>query len=247
MKTAIFWDFDGTLAYGDHIWSNGILAAVRRVNPGTRITLEKIRAINDGGYPWSTPQIPWGILSPQDWWSRLALFFEELLHRLGEPRQVAREASVLVREFILNPSQYHLYEDTVFALKESLKRGYQNILLSNNYPELEEILCALGLRDSFSALAVSALVGYEKPRQELFRYAKELASKPERCIMVGDSIPADIRGGNAAGMFTILVHQGECPEAGRCCQTLAGIFAASGDISLYAELNQPDGTLSSKG
>lgn len=226
MKPTIFWDFDGTLAWCDHIWSNSILKAIRRVNPDTPITLEEIRALNNSAYPWSTPQEPWGILTPQNWWGRLAHSFEELLCRLGETRSNARAASVLIRETILDPSQYHLYGDTVYALRESLKRGYQNILLSNNYPELEEILGALGLRDYFSALAVSALAGFEKPRRELFDYAKELASNPQHCIMVGDSIPADIQGGNAAGMFTILVHQGQCPEAARCCQTLAEIFSS---------------------
>lgn len=54
----------------------------------------------------------------------------------GESRFV--EVSRDIKSEILNPENYHLYGDTVCILEKSVKLGYRNYILSNNYPELEE-------------------------------------------------------------------------------------------------------------
>jgi putative hydrolase of the HAD superfamily len=103
--------------------------------------------------------------------------------------------------------RYQLYEDTIFTLEACKAKGYKNYVLSNHIPELRDIIYQLGISDYFENYIISALVGFDKPRPELFEYAKRLAGYPDLCYMVGDNPEADILGGKAANMKTILVHK----------------------------------------
>ncbi|MBR5135046.1 MAG: HAD hydrolase-like protein, partial [Clostridia bacterium] len=67
---------------------------------------------------------------------------------------------------------------------------------------------------------ISALEGYDKPRSELFSLAKQ-RFPAARYYMVGDNPIADIDGGNAADMTTILVHTEAYTNADYCFDTLS--------------------------
>ena len=83
----------------------------------------------------------------------------------------------------------------------------------------------LGLSPYLDGMTVSGLVGKEKPHPELFRIAREAAGFPQTAVMIGDNPKADIKGGQAAGMKTILVQR-ECPnEADGACASLSEIPA----------------------
>ena len=99
--------------------------------------------------------------------------------------------------------------------------GNNNIILSNNYPDLIEVIKDLKLDKYFDGYVISAIEGYDKPRKELFDIAKNFNKNDEPMFMVGDSVNADIRGGNAAGMVTVFVHNGYCEEADHCIDTLS--------------------------
>lgn len=71
-------------------------------------------------------------------------------------------------------------------------------------------------------MIVSANYGYDKPQKELFDIAKSFYPNKEY-IMVGDSVTADIVGGNNAGMKTILVHRGYDDKANFCFDNLTEI------------------------
>lgn len=83
----------------------------------------------------------------------------------------------------------------------------------------------LGLADYFSGYMISADIGFEKPRPEIFRQAIAMAGNPEICYMVGDNPVADICGAKEAGMRTILVHSARGPseDADYNCESLAEI------------------------
>ena len=78
----------------------------------------------------------------------------------------------------------------------------------------------------FSGYIISADVGFEKPRSEIFQYAISKADNPEICYMVGDNPVADIRGAKEAGMQTILVHSANGPsqDADYNCEGLTEII-----------------------
>ena len=81
----------------------------------------------------------------------------------------------------------------------------------------------LGLSPYLNGMTVSALVGKEKPHPELFHIARESAGFPQTAVMIGDNPNADIKGGQAAGMKTILVHREGPSEADGVCTSLSQI------------------------
>ncbi len=62
-----------------------------------------------------------------------------------------------------------------------------------------------GLLEYFEPRIYSSEVGYRKPRPEIFDFAiKQTGLDPARMLFVGDTIRADIRGANRAGMVSVL-------------------------------------------
>jgi putative hydrolase of the HAD superfamily len=100
-------------------------------------------------------------------------------------------------------------------LLERLGKRFKLGIVSNFYGNLEGILISEGLRELFGSVADSGVLGVTKPEPGLFLHAiKELRSSPEESIMVGDSIPRDMRGAEIMGMAHALIS----PSATRCCE-----------------------------
>lgn len=61
-----------------------------------------------------------------------------------------------------------------------------------------------GMLDAFERLFISGQMGAEKPSRVFFDrcLAQMPGVRPEQCLMIGDSLTADIAGGRAAGMRT---------------------------------------------
>lgn len=141
---------------------------------------------------------------------------------LGVDSGTAQKASRKVRNIIKEERNYKIYDDFKYTVTELKKHGVKNIILSNNYPELEEIVNNLRIAKYFDGIIVSALEGYDKPRKELFEIAKSRYPADEY-YMIGDSVNADIIGGKNAGMKTVLVHNGFCENADFCFDRLSDI------------------------
>ena len=92
---------------------------------------------------------------------------------LGIDKVSAVNAASLVRKIIKNIENYTLYPDAASTLEALKAKGHKNIILSNNYPDLIEVIEKLGLIKYFDAVIVSAVEGYDKPRAELFDIAKK--------------------------------------------------------------------------
>lgn len=110
-------------------------------------------------------------------------------------------------------SQFRRLEPTL----KSLAKRYRLGIVSNFYGNLDGILKAEGLRPYFSVVADSGALGVEKPDPEIFLHAaRALDSDPKDCVMVGDSVPRDMKGATAAGMKKALVCAKTAPpEAGQ--------------------------------
>ena len=211
MEKALFWDFDGTLARSPS-WSGSILQAIDAVAPGSGISINDIRLRMRGAYPWDDPAL--GLHSPvgEAWWDHMLSRIEAAYRLLGVGGEEARLAGERVREMIFCSGHYSLYEDTVSTLSACVKRGYKNFILSNNYPELPRTVERLHIAQYFSGYVVSALIGYDKPHAEFFRYALRQADGLEVSLMIGDNVGADIAGGKRAGIKTVLVHSESVEE-----------------------------------
>ncbi len=86
-------------------------------------------------------------------------------------------------------------------LLEALSKRYRLGIVSNFYGNLERIISGENLLPLFGAVADSRVVGAEKPDPAIFRHALDrLGAAPEEALMVGDSLPRDIRGAAELGM-----------------------------------------------
>ena len=205
---AIFWDFHGTLALPRHMWSESVFGAAEEASASLLdFSLEDVKPYTQAKwYPWDRYDEDFSALTGEKWWAFMYAELERIYGRLGLDSETAKTAARGARKRLSDPKRYALYTDAEETLRKCLKAGWKNILLSNHIPELPDIVRALGIEKLFSAEIVSSLVGYDKPRREIFEIAKRAAGGPEICVMVGDNPLSDIAGGKAAQMFTILVH-----------------------------------------
>ena len=100
---------------------------------------------------------------------------------------------------------------------ERLAQRYRLGIVSNFYGNLEGILRAEDLLRFFSFVGDSGALGVMKPDPAIFLHtARALDCDPKDCLMVGDSVPRDIKGAAAAGMKNALVcAKAPIPEAGQ--------------------------------
>ena len=223
MRTVLFWDFDGTLAEAPHIWSNTLYRLLLETVPDCDVTLPDIRRYTAHIFPWDSPDEDHVAAKNAGWWWYMERRFFMMYQELGIGEEAARTASRGVRPHLTASRNYRLYPDALDTLARCRMMGYANYILSNNFPELAELAHTLGISAYVDGFAVSACIGYEKPRPEIFEYAKKLAGEAERYVMIGDNPVADIDGGRSAGMRTILVHRDVLCRADHVCKTLAQI------------------------
>lgn len=226
MERILFWDFDGTLVYSPHLWSVSMYDSLKKQMPDYKGTIDDIRAAASGTVcSWDTGHKDYSQIMGMKWWDFTEKRFYEKYLELGIPEETAERAAQGVHREIIDPKRYKLFEDTVWALEESAKRGYHNYIISNNYPEMDQVMEQIGILSYFEDLIVSANVGIDKPDPEIFRIAFEKAGSPSDCWMIGDNPRADMQGAKQAGMRTILVHRDvPCENADFILGTLKDIF-----------------------
>ena len=205
-QPTIFWDFDGTLVLTPK-WSTSLVKALDIIHPGHDVTREQIHSFLHEGFPWHTPERYHPELSSSEaWWAFLRPVLAGAVLRVGYGKEDSCRAAELAQEYILNPETYIPYDDTLPVLKDLQERGWHHFILSNNYPELPNVVGHLSFSHLIDECITSGLVGYDKPNPGIFEYALDRAGQPEKVWMVGDNINADVRGAEAVGIPAILVH-----------------------------------------
>ncbi|MEG1863610.1 MAG: HAD-IA family hydrolase, partial [Oscillospiraceae bacterium] len=232
VKPVLFWDFHGTLTIPDNQWIDGALKAYDENFSYLNISHEKIiENLSGKCLPWWTyPQRDTRHLIKDDgWWRSCEREFVNMYMACGLSREQAETISPLIRRYVIDSQNHRLHSDVLFVLQELKSRGYKSYILSNNFPELPQLLSALNLSQFFEDTVVSGLVGYDKPRKEIFEFAKTIANRPEKCIMIGDNPTDDIKGAKACGFATILVNDRHPDYSGEdadfICKTLKDILA----------------------
>ena len=219
----ILWDFDGTLAYRDGMWSATPLEVLRSTCPDTHVTREQIRPYVQTGFPWHTPSLPHTDSSSSDeWWAGLTPVFERAFTGVGVDGALAREMSRQVRARFLDQAAWHLYDDVLPTLAGLAEQGWSHNILSNHVPELADLVRALGLAELIDAVHCSAVSGYEKPHPEAFRKATEGLPPDNAVWMIGDNMDVDVLGAEACGIPAILVRKPDS-RAARYSGGLTGV------------------------
>jgi putative hydrolase of the HAD superfamily len=207
MNKVIFWDFDGTLVPFTS-WRLALMDVLNECEPGHDIDGEEVRPFLKDGFPWHLPQEPHPHLSvPDDWWRALEPLFVRTYKGVGFDTGRAEELARQVRNHMVKPQRYVLFEDTIPVLSSLKELNWRNVILSNHMPELPDIVKALGLSPYFDFCITSAATGYEKPNPQAFHLALERAGNPEKAWLIGDNVISDIQGAEAAGIPAILVHE----------------------------------------
>ncbi len=133
---------------------------------------------------------------------RFSLFFEQQ----GLPYD-ANEANL----FYVNclASNAHYIEGAP-GLLERLGHDYDLEVITNGIASVQRgRLDALGASKYFSHIIISEEIGYQKPSTDFFDKTLEIihASK-EECLIIGDSLSSDIKGGIDSGIDTCYLHLG---------------------------------------
>ena len=222
MNRVLFWDFDGTLVYCHHLWSNSVLTVLRE--NGVSADLDEVRPYMATGYPWDIVKMHTELKNGA-WWPYLYRKFASVYRAFGIAPETADSLGPHTRDLILDITKYFLYDDTYAVLEEAQKRGWSNIILSNNYPELRQTANKLGLTPYFSDFVISGEIGLDKPQPEIFKYAWNLSGKPEQCYMIGDNPYADVEGAMRTGIPAILVHRTVPSKAVHSFETLTELLS----------------------
>lgn len=96
---------------------------------------------------------------------------------------------------------------------ELRRRGYPLALVADGRPgTYRNVLTQHGILACFDTLAISDLVGVEKPDPRMFAAALDALGIPQadyhRTVMVGNYLARDVKGANALGMVSVWLDWG---------------------------------------
>ena len=105
------------------------------------------------------------------------------------------------------PRQSALFEETPALL--SYVKGRYRLGLVTNFPDgptARMVFERFSFGAVFDSLVVSGEVGFRKPSRVIFEQSlSELGSAPEKTVMVGDTLDADVLGPKDMGMRAVLI------------------------------------------
>jgi putative hydrolase of the HAD superfamily len=223
MSRVVLWDFDGTLAHREGMWSGCLVDALNDVLPGHGHDRESFRPHLTGGFPWHAHETPHPELcEPDAWWAHVGELVANAYRRAGIDDEPATAAAARVRTVYSDHTRaWALYDDVIPALQALADADWRHAILSNHVPELPALVEGLGL-DAFVTVVVnSATTGYEKPHPEAFAHARRAVGDPDELWMVGDNPVADVAGAEAAGISAMLVRRDGAPGLAAVVSRLA--------------------------
>lgn len=186
-----------------------MLSALDEVAPNHTVKLADLKSYVSTGFPWHSEEHH-NRTEPSEWWKYMEQKFEDDFLSLGIERNRAQQASKLIRRGILRSEAYFVFPEVPMVLTRLAAKGWSHVILSNNHPDLEQVLDSIQLLRYFKYVVTSAYVGCEKPDPKIFSYAIKLAAaKDHKKWMVGDNPKYDIEGADRVGIPSILVrHSG---------------------------------------
>ncbi|GAB3613539.1 HAD family hydrolase [Humibacter ginsengisoli] len=202
-ERVVFWDFDGTLAARDGLWSSTLERALLPIAPELGLSAADFRTELSVGFPWYAPDVVRVTQSAAAWWAAQHSLFLRAYIDAGVAADDAERAIAAIPREYYRPTAWTPAPGAVPALNATAAAGYRNVILSNHAPELPQLVADLGLAPLIDRTVTSAAVGAEKPNPRIFEHAIEIAGAGDDVWMIGDNPVADIGGAEAVGIRAI--------------------------------------------
>ncbi|MCM4170416.1 noncanonical pyrimidine nucleotidase, YjjG family [Arenibacter sp. TNZ] len=125
---------------------------------------------------------------------------------------------VLSDQYIENLSTFnHLFPNTVEVL-DYLKPNYKLHIITNGFQEIQDKkLQSSNIHNYFDHIINSEMAGVKKPNPKIFELALSKANTlPNKSLMIGDNLEADILGARAVGLHTLHFNANNEPEHEYC-------------------------------
>jgi len=227
----ILWDFDGTLAYRDGMWSGTFLSLLKKydiknIPMEDEWILNKIKPYLNKGFTWHNYEYSHKeLFNEKTWYGYYENLFYEILINIGIMGKQANEISKNVINEYMDKTKWYIYDDVIETLEKMNRNNYRNYILSNHVPKLNKIVENIGLKNYFIKIYSSANIGYEKPNKKIYEYVlKDLGINKNDCIIIGDSYKADIIGGKNIEIKSILVRSENTENYKWYCKDLRNII-----------------------
>jgi putative hydrolase of the HAD superfamily len=117
--------------------------------------------------------------------------------------ELAKELSERYLEIL--PTKKNLFHDTIEILEYLKLKSYPLHLITNGFEKTQHAkMKNSGIDHYFTHVITSEAAGIMKPHVAIFEFAMQKAGAlPHHCIMIGDTLDADIEGANNAGIDTV--------------------------------------------
>jgi putative hydrolase of the HAD superfamily len=112
--------------------------------------------------------------------------------------------------YAVTQENWSLEADAHRTLQSLKKQKYRLALLSNaaDDADVQTLVDRNKLRPYFSFIRSSAAAGYRNPHRQLFEESLNYLNLfPQQCLMVGDTLDADILGANKMGIFSVWINR----------------------------------------
>jgi HAD superfamily hydrolase (TIGR01509 family) len=191
-RRVIFFDVGNTLLFPNRLKMLAPIASDRHP------TLEQWQALERRSKIEFDRGMRSGRLDQGFWW----IFHTYLLDDLNEGRDG------LVQELVRNTQDSANWDQLLpgtRAVLERIRQKYRIAVISNADGKIENVLSRCGIADCFESITDSGIVGFEKPRAEIFEAALRTMNVPaDQSLYVGDVYSLDYIGATSAGMQAIL-------------------------------------------
>ena len=140
---------------------------------------------------------------------------DEFLAEVRSHFNLAATVDQLEEAYLRDYPEAYTFPDTSRAAPRRLRSAGWKVGVVTNGPRFQERkLEVTQLGDEVDAVCISALVDPWKPDPGIFVEAARRCGSDLDGWMVGDSAPADIRGGQGVGLRTISIHRGRTWDLG---------------------------------
>ena len=191
-RRVIFFDVGNTLLFPNRA------KMLAPISPDRHPTLEQWQALERRTKKEFDEGMQTGMVDRGFWW----IFHTHLLQQLEED---AALRDVLVRNTQSSANWDHILPGTLEALAR-IGEKFRIAVISNADGGIERILSRCGIADCFETITDSGIVGFEKPRREIFDAAlTAMKARADESLYIGDVYSVDYVGARNAGMEAILL------------------------------------------